>query len=83
MAYALPRVNVLHPGNAAQTGKQAAYAETWEIEAMPRAVGIDELALAMRDALDSDRDALMRRARELATMYRAGAASLVTQAIEG
>lgn len=83
MAYALPRVNVLHPDNAAQTGKQAAYAETWEIEAMPRAVGIDELALAMRDALASDRDALMRRARELATMYRAGAAPLVAQAFEG
>ena len=83
MAYALPRVNVLHPDNAAQTGKQAAYTETWEIEAMPRAVSIDELALAMRDALASDRNALMRRARELATMYRAGAASLVAQALEG
>ncbi|MDR5740906.1 MULTISPECIES: polysaccharide pyruvyl transferase family protein [unclassified Caballeronia] len=82
MAYALPRVNILHPDDAVRTGKQAAYARTWEDEGMPHAVEIEQLASAIHDALRADRDALMRRARELASMYRAGVAPLVAQAVQ-
>lgn len=82
MAYALPRVNIVHSDDTARIGKQAAYAQTWEIERMPRTVPIDDLAAAMHDALDANRDALGHRARELAGMYRKAVAPLVAQALE-
>jgi hypothetical protein len=46
MAYARPRVNLLHPGDAARTGKQAAYAATWDTANMPGAVGVGQLCEA-------------------------------------
>ncbi|VXA96471.1 Chromosome condensation regulator RCC1 [Burkholderia sp. 8Y] len=76
MACGLPRVNILHPDEAARTGKQAAYALTWEDADTPGAVPIDELETAMRDALSVDADALRQRSLELARLYRAGAARL-------
>lgn len=74
MAYGLPRLNMLHPDEAARTGKQAAYAQTWDDANAPGAVSIDELEAAMRDALSADREALRQRAFELARLYRADAA---------
>ncbi|WP_250455253.1 polysaccharide pyruvyl transferase family protein [Caballeronia sp. ATUFL_M2_KS44] len=82
MAYALPRVNIVHSDDTARIGKQAAYAQTWEIEDMPRTVRIDDLAAAMHDALDANLDALVHRARELAGMYRKAVAPLVAKALE-
>jgi hypothetical protein len=73
MAYGLPRLNMLHPDEAARTGKQAAYAQTWDDANAPGAVSIDELEAAMRHALSADREALRQRARELARLYRADA----------
>lgn len=73
MAYGLPRINMLHPDEAARTGKQAAYAQTWDDANAPGAVSIDELEAAMRDASSADREALRQRARELARLYRADA----------
>ncbi|MDR5856370.1 polysaccharide pyruvyl transferase family protein [Caballeronia sp. LZ062] len=74
MAYALPRINMLHPDEAARTGKQAAYARTWEEADAPHAVAIEDIEAGMKDALRVDRDVLRRRSVELAALYHAGAA---------
>ncbi|WP_250474751.1 polysaccharide pyruvyl transferase family protein [Caballeronia sp. GAFFF1] len=73
MAYGLPRISMLHPDEAARTGKQAAYAQTWDDKNAPGAVSIDELEAAMRHAMSADREALRQRGLELARSYRASA----------
>jgi len=83
MAYGLPRINVLHPDEGARTGKQAAYAQTWDDSNLPAAVPINEAAAAMQVALSADRDALSARAVELARRYRAGVAPLMSMVFRG
>jgi polysaccharide pyruvyl transferase WcaK-like protein len=72
MAYGLPRVNILHPDEAARSGKQHAYASTWEDAHAPNVVAVDQLSAAMREALSADREALAHLATKLAETHRVG-----------
>jgi hypothetical protein len=74
MAYALPRVNLLHPESAARPAKQNAYAATWDDSV---AVSIDDLADALRHAARTDPQARERQAAAHAEMVRAGFASII------
>jgi hypothetical protein len=66
MAYGLPRVNFLHPDEPAHSGKQSAYAATWEPAGMPGAVAIGQLANALKEALAQDRAVFNQLAIKLA-----------------
>ncbi|CCD37184.1 hypothetical protein, INTERPRO prediction:regulator of chromosome condensation [Candidatus Paraburkholderia kirkii UZHbot1] len=68
MAYALPRVNLQH----ADSGKQHAYASTWETTDTPGVVPVEHLQKAMLDAMHADREALAACAAGLAQAHRAG-----------
>lgn len=72
MAYALPRLNFVHPGQAPGAGKQAAYAATWEAPGAPRTVAVQELADGIGLALAFERAQREQTARELAAAYRRG-----------
>jgi hypothetical protein len=72
MAFALPRVNLHHPSSTSRSGKQAAFAATWDTTDMPASVGVDESAEAIDVALSADRALLDRTARQLASRYRQG-----------
>ncbi|HZW23470.1 polysaccharide pyruvyl transferase family protein [Noviherbaspirillum sp.] len=67
MAFALPRVNLVHD---AQRGKQAAFAATWEDAQVPAAVQADSIAQAALQALGVDPGVLETKARQLAGCYR-------------
>ena len=67
MAFALPRVNVVH---AAQPGKQAAFASTWEAAEVSKVVQVDGIARAMLEALRIDASVLRQKAGDLAACYR-------------
>lgn len=70
MAFALPRINLLHPSPAGRPGKQAAFAATWEAPEVRATVGVDELADGIGNALDTDREQLRQVARDLVERYR-------------
>jgi hypothetical protein len=70
MAFALPRVNLLHAWPTGRVSKQAAYASTWEQDGMPLTVAVDDLADAMQDALAVDHSQMRRTAEALAALYR-------------
>jgi hypothetical protein len=69
MSFALPRLNMLHP---AQTGttKQAAYARTWDLEIMPKAVQAQGIAQGIEDALGANTAAMKQTAVRLSALYR-------------
>jgi hypothetical protein len=71
MAFALPRVNFVHPAHAGRPEKQAAYAATWDDPALSAVVSVDRIAEAVDKALASDTEGLHRIARQLAATYRA------------
>ena len=70
MAFALTRVNLLHPAQTNLPTKQAAYAATWEAPGMPAMVEVHGIAQGIRQALTADPEQLRHTARELATRYR-------------
>lgn len=70
-AFALPRVNVLHPSQGTAPSKQAAYARTWEAAGLPGAVAVEELDGALSRALAADRAVLQQTANRLCAAYRA------------
>lgn len=72
MAFALPRINLLHPAQASLPTKQAAYAATWETPGMPATVEVQGIASGICEALQADPQQLQRTAKELATLYRHG-----------
>ena len=76
MAYGLPRVNLIHPADAGRRTKQAAYAATWEVDDMPHAVAVDEVAAGILAARRPESARLHTLARELAVRYRTGFAAL-------
>ncbi len=79
MAFALPRVNLCHPSCAPDSGKQAAFAATWDeggfatigvariAETIVHMLGRDRLA---GDRAGADRRRLRDQARRLAALYR-------------
>lgn len=72
MAFALPRVNLIHPAQAIHIGKQAAFAQTWETACMPTTVVMDNIADGLHDAMAADRDQLKYIAAKLVAEYRQG-----------
>jgi hypothetical protein len=53
MAYALPRLNLLLPGEPSEHSKPAAYAATWENSDMPGAVAVSDSAEALAVGMGS------------------------------
>jgi polysaccharide pyruvyl transferase WcaK-like protein len=72
MAFALPRVNLRHPGRVSVLTKQASYAATWDDADMPGAVQVGEFSHSIVDALGTDKARRERRAGQLADLYRRG-----------
>jgi hypothetical protein len=70
MAHGLPRVNLRDRGPGMRMAKQASYAATWDLAAMPGVVGADEIADALEQALAADPRLLQALARELEAAYR-------------
>lgn len=70
MAYALPRVNLLHPCATGRPSKQAAFAATWEPPQVRATVAVAELAAGVGHALNADPKLLRQTARELVEHYR-------------
>lgn len=75
-AFALARVNLLHPVLTAAQSKQAAFAATWEDTDMPGAVDITETAQALGAALAIEPVRLEHIANNLVHTYRQGFARL-------
>lgn len=80
MAFARPRVNLIHPESTGHPGKTNAYAITWEAAGLPVTKGVEEMAQAIRRALDADDRLLRQTARELASRYRDGFRHLIAAA---
>ncbi len=74
LAYALPRVSLALPQQANRPGKVAAFAESWEPDAVPRSVAVDAVAAATLQALALPADVLRDNAAQLRARYRAGQA---------
>lgn len=71
MAFALPRVNLIHPAQGSRPAKQTAFAQTWEEPGMPGGVGVDGIVQGMREALAVEPERLRHIASALAARYRA------------
>ena len=76
MAFGLPRLNLLAPGQSARTGKQSFYAASWEAEGLPVMGEVQDAAREMGRALEADRNLLQRTAAALVAQYRQGFAAL-------
>jgi hypothetical protein len=76
MAFALPRVNLRHPSARARTGKQAAFASTWDLAEMPSVVDVDNAAAAIERALTADPARLAHAAAQLAARFREAFAAM-------
>ncbi len=72
MAFALPRISMIHPGQANRPTKQAAFAATWEEAGMLATVGVNEIAHGIHHALSTDPRRLRQIAGELVEHYRHG-----------
>jgi hypothetical protein len=66
MAYALPRLNLCLPGQEGLPSKQAAYAATWDLPAMPGVVPTHAMPEALARAMGSDAQARRQLADLLA-----------------
>lgn len=75
-AFALPRVNLRHPSARARTGKQAAFASTWDLAGMPAVVDVDEAAAAIERVLATDPARLVHAAARLAARFREAFAAM-------
>jgi hypothetical protein len=70
MAYALPRLNLLPPGEAGNAAKQAAYAATWESADMPGVAPVADIAAALANAMRTDAQGRRNLADALAAACR-------------
>ena len=71
MAFAKPRINIVHAQEAMQPPKQAAFAATWEAAEIAATASVHEIAEAIDTALDADTALLRHTADDLARRYRA------------
>jgi hypothetical protein len=74
LAYGLPRVSLMSPQQGARPGKVAAFAETWEPDAVPRSVAVGEVESALMQALVVPADLLNVNAASLRAIYLASQA---------
>jgi len=70
MAFALPRVNLIHPAQSGAHTKQAAYAAAWDTPDMPATLGVQDIAQGIRQALTVNPETRQHTARQLAERYR-------------
>jgi hypothetical protein len=71
LAYGLPRVSLVPPQQGALPGKVAAFAETWEPDALPRSVAVDQVGPAVMQALAVPASVLQDNAAQLRARYLA------------
>lgn len=69
LAYGLPRVSLAPPQQAARPDKRAAFAETWEPDAVPRSVAVDHIAPALMQTLALPASLLRENASHLRAHY--------------
>ncbi len=69
LAYGLPRLSLALPQQGARPGKAAAFAETWEPDAVPRSVAVDRIEPALMQALAVPADVLRENAASLRARY--------------
>jgi hypothetical protein len=69
LAYGLPRVSLAPPQRGLRPGKVAAFAETWEPNAIPRSVAADRIEPALMQALTVPSDVLHENAASLRARY--------------
>lgn len=69
LAYGLPRVSLLPPQLGARLDKRIAFAETWEPESLPRAVGASQVERAVKQALGVPVSVLQENAALLRELY--------------
>ncbi|MDP1645782.1 MAG: polysaccharide pyruvyl transferase family protein [Thiobacillus sp.] len=69
LAYGLPRVSLMPPQQGRRPDKRAAFAETWEPNAVPRSVGVDQIEPALMQALAVPADLLRENAVSLRARY--------------
>jgi hypothetical protein len=70
MAFARPRVNLVHASEAQQSTKQAAFAATWEPQGIAATTVADGLADAIGTALETDVALMRHTAADMARRYR-------------
>jgi hypothetical protein len=70
LAYGLPRVSLALPQQGDRPGKVAAFAETWEPDAVPRGVAASDVGPALLQALAVPSGVLQDNAAQLCTRYR-------------
>lgn len=69
LAYELPRVSLAPPQQGSRPDKRAAFAETWEPDAIPRSVATDRIEPALMQALAVPADVLHENAASLRARY--------------
>jgi len=69
LAYGLPRVSLIPPQQGRRPDKRAAFAETWEPDAVPRSVAVDRIEPALMQALAVPADVLQDNAAQLCARY--------------
>jgi hypothetical protein len=70
LAYGLPRVSLLPPQQGQRPDKRAAFAETWEPQAVPRSVPVNQIEPALLQALALPSSLLRDNAAQLCARYR-------------
>jgi hypothetical protein len=70
LAHGLPRVSLVPPQQGRRPDKRAAFAETWEPEAVPRSAPISQIAPAVARMLALPASVLQENAAELVARYR-------------
>ena len=72
IAFALPRVNIRHPGSTGHPSKPAAFAATWDEACMPAEVDLRDIASGIHAILALETEPLQHTARRLAELHRQG-----------
>ena len=70
LAYGLPRVSLFPPQQGRRPDKLTAFAETWEPDAVPRSVTVEQIEPALRQALALPESVLRENAAQLRVQYR-------------
>lgn len=70
LAHGLPRISLIPPQQGARPVKTAAFAETWEPDALPRSVTVDGIERAVLRALAVPERLLQDNAAQLRECYR-------------
>lgn len=72
MAFALPRISLIHPRQVNRPTKQAAFAATWEGRSQPATVEVNGIHQGIRHALSADPKQLRKIAGTLVERYHHG-----------